>query len=138
VLWVISAAAFIAIYLFEVPFPAIVICAGIIGFIGGHIAPRKFATGGGHADTKKSYGPALIDDDTSTPPHARFHWSGFGRVVATGVLLWLVTLGALALARGWDDALNQMGWFFTKTALLTFGGAYAVLPYVVQGAVEHY
>jgi len=44
----------------------------------------------------------------------------------------------MSLARGWDDALNQMGWFFTKAALLTFGGAYAVLPYVVQGAVEHY
>ena len=138
VLWTISAAAFIAIYFFDVPFPAIVISAGIIGFLGGRIAPQKFATGGGHAGTNKSYGPALIDDDTPTPPHARFHWSGLVRVVAIGVLLWLLSLGAMSLVRGWDDALNQMGWFFTKAALLTFGGAYAVLPYVVQGTVEHY
>jgi chromate transporter len=137
VLWAISAAAFIAIYFFAVPFPAILISAGIVGLLGGRIAPQKFATGG-HADTKKSYGPALIDDDTPTPPHARFRWSGLGRVVAMGIFLWFVSLGAMILARGWDDALNQMGWFFTKAALLTFGGAYAVLPYVVQGAVEHY
>ncbi len=128
VLWTISAAAFIAIYFFDVPFPAIVISAGIIGFLGGRIAPRKFATGGGHAGTNKSYGPALIDDDTPTPQHARFHWSGLGRVVAIGVFLWLLSLGAMSLVREWDDALDQMGWFFTKAALLTFGGAYAVLP----------
>jgi chromate transporter len=138
VLWAISAAAFIAVYFFDAPFPAIVTAAGVIGVLGGRIAPQKFATGGGHPDMKKNYGPALIDDDTPTPPHARFHWSGLGRVVATGIFLWLVSLGTLSFVRGWDDALTQMGWFFTKAALLTFGGAYAVLPYVVQGAVAHY
>jgi len=73
VLWTITAAAFIAIYFFNAPFPAIVICAGIIGLLGRRIAAPKFATGGGHTDTKISYGPALIDDDTPTPTHARFH-----------------------------------------------------------------
>ena len=59
-------------------------------------------------------------------------------VVAIGLGLWALAMAALVLAGGWQGALAQMGWFFTKAALLTFGGAYAVLPYVFQGAVEHY
>ncbi|HXF18632.1 MAG TPA: chromate efflux transporter [Burkholderiales bacterium] len=137
-LWGISAAAFVAIYFFQVPFPAIVLAAGMIGLVGGRLWPQKFAAGGGHADTGKTYGRALIDNDTPTPAHARFRWNRLARVAATGALLWLLSLGAMAFARGWDDTLSQMGWFFTKAALLTFGGAYAVLPYVVQGAVEQY
>jgi chromate transporter len=59
-------------------------------------------------------------------------------VVAVGALLWLVPMGALLASFGWDHTLTQMGWFFTKAALLTFGGAYAVLPYVTDGAVNIY
>src|SRR3954467_681265 len=136
--WSMSAAAFVAIYFFHVPFPAIVLAAGIIGLVGGRLAPEKFAAGGGHADTGKSYGRALIDDDTPTPAHALFHWNRLARVAATGLLLWVLSLGAMVFLRGWEDTLSAMGWFFTKAALLTFGGAYAVLPYVVQGAVEQY
>jgi chromate transporter len=59
-------------------------------------------------------------------------------VVTIGIGLWAAALGALALAFGWESTLAQMGWFFTKAALLTFGGAYAVLPYVYQAAVENH
>ena len=137
-LWSISAAAFVAIYFFQAPFPAIVLAAGIIGAVGGRVVPQTFAAGGGHADTGKTYGRSLIDDDTPTPLHARFHWNRLASVAAAGVLLWLLSLGVMVFARGWEDTLSAMGWFFTKAALLTFGGAYAVLPYVVQGAVEQY
>ena len=60
------------------------------------------------------------------------------KVLACGLLLWLVPMALLVLTQGWDHTLTQMAWFFTKAALLTFGGAYAVLPYVNQAAVEHY
>jgi chromate transporter len=73
-----------------------------------------------------------------TPEHARFTWPGLWGHLATGLAIWALAITALAAAFGWDGTLTQMGWFFTKAALLTFGGAYAVLPYVYQGAVEHY
>ena len=137
-LWTVAAAAFVAIFAFNVPFPYIVLGAGIIGYIGGRLAPDKFATGGGHGAADKSFGAALIDDGTPTPAHARFTWARLSRVCAVSFALWLGAIGLLYARYGWDATLTQMGWFFTKAALLTFGGAYAVLPYVYQGAVEHY
>jgi chromate transporter len=137
VLWAISLAAFVAIFAFDVPFPYIVLGAGIVGYLGGRIAPEKFSTGG-HEGAGKSYGPALIDDATPTPSHALFRWAHFALVLAVFLAIWIGALGTLVALFGWDSALAQMGWFFTKAALLTFGGAYAVLPYVYQGAVEHY
>src|SRR6266566_9053548 len=137
VLWTISLAAFVAIFAFKVPFPHIVLGAGIVGYLGGRIAPGKFSTGG-HEGAGKSYGPALIDDATQTPSHALFRWGHFAFVLAIFLAIWIAALGALFALFGWDSDLAQMGWFFTKAALLTFGGAYAVLPYVYQGAVEHY
>src|SRR3979409_1904850 len=136
-LWAISLAAFVAIFAFDVPFPYIVLGAGIVGYLGGRIAPEKFSTGG-HEGAGKSYGPALIDDATPTPSHALFSWSRFVLVLAVFLAVWGAALGALLALFGWESELAQMGWFFTKAALLTFGGAYAVLPYVYQGAVEHY
>jgi chromate transporter len=137
-LWAIALAAFIAIFALQVPFPVIVLVAGIVGYVGGRYAPRKFAVGGGHGSAMKSFGPALIDDDTPTPAHARFSGAHFWRVLAVCAGLWCLVIGGLTLIYGWDAVLTQMAWFFTKAALLTFGGAYAVLPYVYQGAVEHY
>jgi chromate transporter len=136
-LWAIAAASFVAIFALNVPFPAIVAIAALTGFAGGRIAPEKFRTGGGHG-AAKSFGAAMIDDDTPTPEHARFRWSRLALVVAIGALLWALPMGLLNARYGWDHTLTQMGWFFTKAALLTFGGAYAVLPYVYQGAVGHY
>jgi chromate transporter len=137
-LWVIAAAAFVAIFAANVPFPVIVIAAGAIGFVGGRVAPQRFRAGGGHGKAAKSYGAALIDDNTPTPEHARFRWQRLAMIGAIGAALWLVPMALLAGSFGMAGTLTQMGWFFTKAALLTFGGAYAVLPYVYQGAVTHY
>lgn len=137
-LWGIAAAAFVAIFMLDAPFPLIVLMAGLIGHFGGRYAPDQFKTGGGHGKAAKAFGPALIDDDTPTPDHALFTWSRFRKVLLVFVGLWGVAIGALAALYGWDAVLTQMAWFFTKAALLTFGGAYAVLPYVYQGAVDHY
>ena len=137
-LWAIAAGSFVAIFALNVPFPAIVVAAAAIGYLGGCLAPDKFKAGGGHGQAEKSFGWALIDDDTPTPEHAIFSWQKLIKVALIGALLWLVPMGLLTAAYGWDHTLTQMGWFFTKAALLTFGGAYAVLPYVYQGAVSHY
>lgn len=137
-LWGIAAAAFVAIFALKLPFPLIVLAAGALGYLGGRLAPRHFAPAGGHGPRGGSHGPAVIDDDTPAPAHARFSWRFFSQVLATSLGLWALALGLLAAAFGWQGALTQMGWFFTKAALLTFGGAYAVLPYLYQGAVDHY
>ena len=137
-LWGIAAAAFVAIFALGVPFPLIVIAAGLLGALGGRLAPARFAVGGGHGPAGGAHHPAVIDDDTPTPPHARFTWARFGRVLGVTLALWGLAIGALALFVGPGAVLTQMAWFFTKAALLTFGGAYAVLPYVWQGAVEHF
>lgn len=137
-LWAIAAAAFVAIFALNVPFPAIVAAAALTGYIGGRVAPERFRTGGAHASTTKSFGPAHIDDDTPTPEHARFRPAHLARIVIAGAVLWLAPMALLCALFGWHGTLTQMGWFFTKAALLTFGGAYAVLPYVYQGAVGHY
>jgi chromate transporter len=134
-MWAIAAASFVAIFAFDTPFPAIVAAAGLIGWLGSRRWPQVFKLGGGHSAVK-GYGPALIDDDTPTPSHAVFSYGRLARVLAVGLALWLLAMGALVAWQGWSATLSQMGWFFTKAALLTFGGAYAVLPYVYQGAVE--
>lgn len=137
-LWSVAAAAFIAIFALRVPFPYIVLGAGIIGYIGGRVAPAQFAIGGGHDSADKSYGAALIDDHTPTPEHALFTWPRCARVCIASAALWGGAMALLFARYGWEHTLTQMGWFFTKAALLTFGGAYAVLPYVYQGGVEQY
>jgi len=137
-LWAIAVAAFLAIFALQLPFPLIVLAAGVIGYLGGRFAPASFAGGAGHAKATQSAGPALIDDHTPTPEHAVFSWRRFGRVLAVCLALWLAAIGTSMALYGWDAVLTQMAWFFTKAALMTFGGAYAVLPYVFQGAVGHY
>lgn len=136
ILWAMAAAAFVAIFFLNISFPWIVLGAGIAGFIGGRIAPGKFSSGGGHGASDKSYGPALIDDHSPVPEWARFSWRSTVMHVAAGVVIWTVAEIILYMIYGWHGPLTQMGWFFTKAALVTFGGAYAVLPYVYQGGVE--
>lgn len=135
VLWAIAAAAFIAIFAFNLPFPVIVLAAGTLGYLGSRIAPEKFKAGGGHGASDKSFGPAIIDDHTPPPEHAIFKWSRLIRFMIIGLGIWAAIMGGLFATYGWDGVLTQMGWFFTKAALVTFGGAYAVLPYVYQGGV---
>ena len=137
-MWAIAAVALAASALAGLPFPLIVAAAALAGAVGAKFVPQAFAGGAGHGGDNKSYGPALIDDDTPTPPHARWSRRGALGVLAVFVALWAAALGGLALAYGWQGTLTQMGWFFTQAALLTFGGAYAVLPYVFQGAVEQH
>jgi chromate transporter len=136
-LWAIAVAAFVAIFAFKLPFPLIVLSAALIGFIGSKVTPAVFSSGG-HAAAQKSYGPALIDDTTAAPSHALFRWSRLVVIVAFGLVLWIVPMLTLTFSLGWQHQLTQMSWFFTKAALLTFGGAYAVLPYVYQGAVDKF
>jgi chromate transporter len=137
-MWGIAAAAFVAIFAFDTPFPAIVAAAAVIGHFGARRVPGAFALGGSAAGAGKGYGPALIDDDTPTPAHARFSRRRLTMLLLVGAGLWALAMGLLVATSGIDGTLASMGWFFTKAALMTFGGAYAVLPYVYQGAVEQY
>jgi chromate transporter len=138
ILWAIAAASFVALFALDAPFPAVIAGAALIGYIGGRVAPKKFSIGGGHGAANKSFGRAVIDDDTPPPAHAAFNRHRLAAVALVGLLLWLVPMLILLTAYGWNHVLTQMSWFFTKAALLTFGGAYAVLPYVYQGAVGDY
>jgi chromate transporter len=127
--------SFGAIFLLDLPFPAIVLGAGLIGMAGGRWAPQSFQIGGGGHGTghDNHYGPALIDDDTPPPPHARFRLRYLVGLLLGGGALWGLVLLLLP-----HPVLHDMGLFFSKAALMTFGGAYAVLPYVYQGAVEQF
>jgi chromate transporter len=137
VLWAIAAAAFAALFAASAPFPAVNLAAAVIGLIGGRVAPRVFALTA-HGAKSAVIGSSVLDDATPTPPHALFSPRRLVVVAAIFLALWAAGLAALAFAFGWRGDLTQMGWFFTKAALLTFGGAYAVLPYVLQGGVETY
>lgn len=137
-LWTIAAASFLAIFALALPFPLIVAAAALAGYLGGRRWPGYFQAGARHGSAAHHYGPALIDDDTPSPDHARFRWVYLAGIVAAGLALWAIPMGILTAHFGWQGAFTQMGWFFTKAAYLTFGGAYAVLPYIYQGAVDHY
>lgn len=137
--WAIAALSFIAIWLFQLPFPLVVLAAMLSGAVLARWAPGSLGRDKAHgAAAQGAHEPALIDDDTPTPPHALFSRSRLAKVLLAGTVLWLAPMAALFFSYGWSGTLTQMGWFFTKAALLTFGGAYAVLPYVNQAAVGHY
>ncbi len=130
----IAVLAFVGIFVFKIGFPWIVLAAGILGALGGKFAPDKFRGGGGHGASNKTYGRAVIDDDTPPPAHAKFSWGKLAVTTTVFVALW----GAALLALQGAPTLAAMGEFFTKAAFLTIGGAYAVLPYVYQAAVEQF
>jgi len=130
--------SFLAISVFKLPFPLIIITAAMLGLIGSRLAPGQFSLGASHENVNKHFGPALIDDGTPIPAHARFSRTRFMGYLLLGLSIWLTTMSLLFFQFGVDGVLSQMAWFFTKAALFTFGGAYAVLPYVYQGGVEHY
>jgi len=136
VLLAIAALAFVGIFFLKVDFPWIVLAAAILGAIGGKLMPLKFKAGGAHGASNRQYGPAIIDDDTPPPAHARFTWAKLTATTAAFVAIGALPL--LALHQSGGDDLYHMGEFFTKAAFLTIGGAYAVLPYVYQGGVEHF
>ena len=131
--------AFLALFLFRVPFPIVIVAAGLVGLIGGSRGSALFKTGGGHGANK---GPVLSDAESllgeGTPAHARpnLNWS----LSISGVLLvlWLTPVAVLLLTLGPDNVFSQIAVFFSQMAVVTFGGAYAVLAYVAQEAVQHY
>ena len=129
-LYMIAAVAFVAIFLGDIPFPAIVLGAAIVGAIGGKVVPEKFSLGGNHDENVTDADKAIIDDQTPTPPHAMFRASRLLVFLGIGLAMWLAAMAMLVAHSGVDGTLVQMAWFFSKAALLTFGGAYAVLPYV--------
>lgn len=130
--------AFLAIFIFNLAFPYVLLIAATIGFIGAYYFPQKFKVEGHASSTKDTYGPAIIDDHTPIPTHALFKWPRLVLICLVGLILWALSIYCLAYLFGWQGTLTQMGLFFTKAALVTFGGAYAVLPYVYQGGVEQY
>ena len=137
-LWAIAFASFCAITALKLPFPLIILVAALIGYLGNRFAPNIFSDKNVHKANQKAYGKAVIDDDTPTPVHAHFSWRKFSQFLLIGIVIWLVGMAVLTTFYGWGAIYTQMAWFFTKAALLTFGGAYAVLPYVYQGVVTHY
>ena len=137
-LWALAAASFVGIAWLQLPFPLILACAAVTGAVGSRIAPTLFMVGTGHGSAEAELGPTVIDDHSPRAPHTFFRWSRLLTVVGVSLGLWLLPMAWMALQWGWAHTYTQMGWFFTKAAWMTFGGAYAVLPYVVQGAVEHF
>jgi chromate transporter len=129
----IAFAAFLAVWRWQIPFPVVVMVAALLGLVGSRISPAHFAL-----PSHGSSVAAMVDDHSPPPAHARFRWQSAVLVVLTGAVLWAGPMALLVALTGWHSTYTQMGWFFTKAALMTFGGAYAVLPYVYQGAVEHY
>ena len=137
--WALAAMSFVAVWAFNIGFPWVVLTALLLGVVLSHVAPTVLGKGNNHASKSAVvHEAALIDDNTPTPVHAQFKLSRLAQVLLVGAVLWLLPMGLLLASYGWHGTLTQVGWFFTKAALLTFGGAYAVLPYVNQAAVEHY
>ncbi len=131
-----AAIAFVAIFFFNVPFPIIIIAAGVIGFFGARSGRSEFAAvehGGGKstAAVDSMLGDVVPDHVRATIPRAL-------KVGAVWLTLWLVPVAALLIAFGEANVFSQIALFFSKMAMVTFGGAYAVLAYVAQQAVEHY
>ena len=131
-LWPVPLVAFAALC-FSLAFPAVIVAAALYGWVLRH---RLAGGATAHAAQVETYGPALIDDHTPTPAHAFFSASRLLVMLLVGVLLGGTAYALIAAAYGFGSTFNAMGLFFTQAAFLTFGGAYAVLPYVFQGAVQ--
>ena len=131
--------AFIAIFFFHAPFPTIIIAAALIGYGGGRRWEQVFNVVRSHgAKSTAAGGGAVIDDRHATSPHPSPSLARGAQVLAVGLALWWLPVLAAGLAQGWSGTLVQESLFFSKAALVTFGGAYAVLPYVAQQAVENF
>ena len=138
ILWALAVSSFLGMAVLNLPFPVIVLTAAVVGWLLSRWRPDVFQGSTGHGERSVSAEPALIDDNSPRAAHTHFAWGRLGQVLVVGALLWALPMMLLVWVWGWDHTLAQMGWFFTKAALLTFGGAYAVLPYVYQGAVEQF
>jgi chromate transporter len=134
-----AGAAFVALFLFKAPFPLVIVAAGVVGFAGGRLGLPAFMAGGGHASATTDQ---LSDVDSAigeaTPPHARPNLAWAARTGAVILVLWLLPVLLIGQMLGWRSVFADIAVFFSKMAVVTFGGAYAVLAYVAQEAVTGY
>ncbi|MBI1785704.1 chromate efflux transporter, partial [Candidatus Sumerlaeota bacterium] len=139
----IATAAFIGIFFLKIPFPIIVLSAGLVGLVGQRFCPEAFASQGhgaksGATSAEPPRKTAAIADDHPAPEHTHPSAARTIRVLITGLAVWWLPLIAVAVWRGRADILSVQAVFFSKAAMVTFGGAYAVLSYLAQAAVEQY
>ncbi|MDA1090354.1 MAG: chromate efflux transporter [Proteobacteria bacterium] len=138
-MFTIACASFVAIFFFDAPFPAIILAAALIGYFGGRAGARVFQGGGGHDTTD---GTPVADSETILGSESPGH-GGSGAAISfrvCGVLgvLWLAPTAMLLFVLGPDHVFSDIAVFFSKMAVVTFGGAYAVLAYVAQAAVDSF
>lgn len=147
VMWALAAAAFLALFAFKAPFAGVVLGAGLLGWLGSLYMPRYFGVGGGAAERGQAEGAGGSGSLTSDPAdvdgeegihRSRSGWGHALRVLGSGVALWWGPILLAGWLAGWQSVWFKLGFFFSKAALITFGGAYAVLPYVAQQAVDQY
>jgi chromate transporter len=131
--YTIAAASFVALFFFKVPFPAVIAAAAVVGFFGVRLRPHIFAVGTHQHGTDSAFPDAM-----PSPEHTRPSFARALRVIIVCLACWIIPLVVLVMWRGQNDVLFREGVFFSKAALVTWGGAYAVLPYVAQQAVEYY
>jgi chromate transporter len=135
----IAGVAFVAIFFLGVPFPLIIIAAGLLGWLGTRAGSPLFQIGGGHGG---AHGKGLAEADSllgeATPAHAQPTVARAMRAATVWLLLWLLPVAVLLVTLGTENTFSRIALFFTEMAVVTFGGAYAVLAYVAQQAVEHY
>ena len=132
----VAVAAFVAIYVVHVPFPVIILVAGAIGLVGGAALPDRF--GVGVVEDLEEHERVAIADDAPRAEHTKPTVARTVVTLVVGLAVWLVPIALVAVWRGPGDTLTQMGWFFSRASLVTFGGAYAVLAYVNVAAVSTY
>lgn len=134
-----AAAAFVALFFYDVPFPVIILAAGLAGYLGGRCGWTAFQAGGGHGklgDRQVADADSLLGEET--PVHARPNLRWSVAITAILLVLWLGPVAALYFGAGGDTVFTPIALFFSKMAVVSFGGAYAVLAYVAQQAVDHY
>jgi chromate transporter len=134
-MWSIAALAFAAIFYVKVPFPIIILSAAIVGLVGKKFWPAKFSLEIKHGNAKTQ---SVLSDDAESPAHTKPSFARAIRVLTVCLLLWWIPVLVLGNWLRWNHSLPQEGLFFSKAAMVTFGGAYAVLPYVSQQAVEQH
>lgn len=132
-LWGLALCAFIAIFFFKISFVVIILVAALTGFVGSKRFPKQFPAGKGHDKADVGEEPFVV-----LPPAPPASWSRTLVVSGLCLTLWWLPVLACGFLLGWSDIHFQQGIFFSKAALVTIGGAYAVLPYVAQMAVDHY
>jgi chromate transporter len=132
----VAVASFVSIFLLHLPFPLIILGAGAIGLVGGSFRPGLFDVGVGRELEENE--EVALRDDAPTEKHTQPSLARSAIVLVVGLACWLLPIAAVALWRGPGDTLTEMGWFFSKAALVTFGGAYAVLSYINVAAVVQY